>query len=54
MTTKITKNVYSCNNNVCLGVCMMVFMRIVPFEKIFQYERGYLRVFKSIITLKNY
>ena len=23
------QNVYSRNNNVCLGVCMMIFMRIV-------------------------
>ena len=38
MTTKIT-NVYSCNNNVRLGVCMMVFMRIVSIK------RGYVMVF---------
>ena len=26
------KNVYSRSNNVCLGVCMMVFMRIVSIK----------------------
>ena len=27
------KNIYTRNNHVCLGVCMMVFMRIVSVEK---------------------
>ena len=29
-----TKNVYSRNNNVCLGVCMMVFMRTDTFKRL--------------------
>ena len=27
------KNIYFCNNNVCLGVCEMVFMRIATFKR---------------------
>ena len=41
MTTKI---VYSRNNNLCLGVCMMVFMTIDTFLKFCWYGGGYLRV----------
>ena len=40
------KNVYSHNNNVCLGFCMMVFMRIVSIK------RGYGMVFIYIVTFK--
>ena len=29
------KDVYSCNNNVCLRVCVMVFMRIVSMRCFF-------------------
>ena len=56
MTTKITKNIYFCNNNVCLGVCRMVFMSIVTFKNNHYYEggEGYLRVFMRIDTFKNY
>ena len=36
------KNVYSRNNNVCLGVCMMVFMRIVSIKK--RLGNAFLRV----------
>ena len=32
------KNVYS--RNVCLGVCMMVFMKIATFKNYFYYEKG--------------
>ena len=40
------KIVYSRNNNLCLGVCMMVFMRIDTFFKNYcWYGGGYLRVF---------
>ena len=28
------KNVYSRNNNVCLGVCMMAFMTIVSIKRV--------------------
>ena len=31
MTTKITKNVYFRDDDIRLGVCMMVFMTIVAF-----------------------
>ena len=56
MTTKITKNIYFCNNNVCLGVCRMVFMSIDTFKNNRYYEGGggYLRVFMRIDTFKNY
>ena len=55
MTTKIIKNIYSRNNNVCLGVCGVVFMCIITFKKIiFSMKRGYLRVFMSINAFKNY
>ena len=40
-----TKNVYSRNNNVCLGVCMMVFMRILSIKK------GYVMVFLCVLLL---
>ena len=55
MTTKITKNIYFCNN-VCLGVCRMVFMSIDTFKNNRYYEGGggYLRVFMRIDTFKNY
>ena len=36
------------NNNVCLGVCMKVFMRIVSIK------RGFVMVFMCIVTFKNY
>ena len=35
MTTKITKNVYFRDDDICLGVCMMVFMRIAAFKNYF-------------------
>ena len=50
MTTKIKKVfipailVYG-NNNVCLGVCIMVFIHIVIFKNYFKYEK---RVFESL------
>ena len=37
------KNIYSCNN-VCLGVCGVIFMRIAIIKK------GYLRVFYEHIV----
>ena len=40
-----TKNVYSRNNNVCLGVCMMVFMRIDTFKRLFLVLKSVMRVF---------
>ena len=33
-TTKIIKNIYS-RNNVCFGVCEMVFMCIISFKNYF-------------------
>ena len=33
------------NNNVCLGVCMMVFMRILSIKK------GYVMVFLCVLLL---
>ena len=39
------KNVYSRNNNVCLGVCMMVFIKIVSIK------RGYLMGLLCVLLL---
>ena len=42
------KNVYSCNNNVCLWVCMMVFMRIVSVKRVmrwFLYTLSLMKLF---------
>ena len=38
------KNIYSHNNNVCLGVCGVIFMRIDIIKK------GYLKVFYEHIV----
>ena len=40
------KNIYSRDNNVCLGVCMMVFTRIISVKM------GYGMVFMCIVTFK--
>ena len=53
MTTKITKKVYCRNKNICLGVCMMVFMNINAFRNFISMKIGYLRVFMSINAFKN-
>ena len=38
-----------------LGVCVVVFMRIDAFKKIFfSMKGGYLRIFMSTDTFKNY
>ena len=34
------KNIYSRNSNVCLGICEMVFMRIITFKNYRSYEKG--------------
>ena len=42
------KNVYSCNNNVCLWVCMMVFMGIVSVKRVmrwFLYTLSLMKLF---------
>ena len=42
------KNVYSCNNNVCLWVCMMVFIRIVSVKRVmrwFLYTLSLMKLF---------
>ena len=42
------KNIYSRNNNVCLGVCKMVFMSINTFKNYFQYVKGVQRFLGNI------
>ena len=44
------KNIYSRNNNnVCLGVCMVVFMDISTLKKIiFSIKRGYVSIFRFV------
>ena len=44
------KNIYSRkNNNVCLGVCVVVLMDINTFKKIiFSMKRGYVSIFRFV------
>ena len=51
------KNIYSRNNNVCLGVCEMVFMCIITFKRLFfSIKRGYedFFVFVGMLFLSDY
>ena len=55
MTTKITKLFILIIIIFVLGVCVVVFMRIDAFKKIvFSMKGGYLRIFMSTDTFKNY
>ena len=43
-----TTNVYSRNNNVCLGVRIMVFMRVDTFKRLFLVWKSVMRVFSCL------
>ena len=42
------KNIYFRNNNVCVGVCGMVFMRIDSFKRLFLVWKSVMRVFSCL------
>ena len=48
------KNVYYCNNNVCLGVCMTVIMGIVSIKRVMRWFFMCIVIFKIIVSMKRY